>query len=106
MKEIDFLPEWYKSGRRRKITYRTQYVVLGGIFAIMMVWNFFAAGSVSRAEAELARISAGDAESQAATVTFTRLKDQIGELQKKGRVPGIVFADNEAHPERVVVRMR
>jgi len=83
MKEIDFLPEWYKSGRRRRVTYRTQYVVLGGIFAIMMVWNFFAAGSVSRAEAELARISAGDAESQAATLAFTRLKDQIGELQKK-----------------------
>jgi len=83
MKEIDFLPEWYKSGRRRSVTYRTQYVVLGGIFAIMMVWNFFAAGSVSRAEAELSRISAGDAESQAATLAFTRLKDQISEVQKK-----------------------
>jgi cell division protein FtsQ len=30
----------------------------------------------------------------------------IGELSKKGRAPGIVFLDNEAHPERVVVRMR
>jgi cell division protein FtsQ len=30
----------------------------------------------------------------------------IGELRQAGRVPGIVFADNEAHPERVVVRMR
>ncbi len=27
-------------------------------------------------------------------------------LGQKGQVPGIVFADNEAHPERVVVRMR
>jgi cell division protein FtsQ len=30
----------------------------------------------------------------------------IGQMEKKGRVPGIVFADNVAHPERVVVRMR
>ena len=28
------------------------------------------------------------------------------ELEKKGRAPGIVFADNQAHPEKVVVRMR
>jgi len=30
----------------------------------------------------------------------------VGELRKKGRTPGIVFLDNLAHPERVVVRMR
>lgn len=30
----------------------------------------------------------------------------VGELGAKGRTPGIVFLDNEAHPERVVVRMR
>jgi cell division protein FtsQ len=30
----------------------------------------------------------------------------ITRVEKKGRVPGIVFADNLAHPERVVVRMR
>jgi cell division protein FtsQ len=30
----------------------------------------------------------------------------IGQLQRKGKTPGIVFADNRAHPERVVVRMR
>src|SRR5262249_18611500 len=30
----------------------------------------------------------------------------VGELAAKGRTPGLVFLDNEAHPERVVVRMR
>lgn len=30
----------------------------------------------------------------------------IGRLRAKGQQPGIVFLDNEAHPERVVVRMR
>jgi cell division protein FtsQ len=30
----------------------------------------------------------------------------IGKVQGGGELPGIVFLDNEAHPERVVVRMR
>lgn len=30
----------------------------------------------------------------------------VGKLQAKGELPGIVFVDNEAHTERVVVRMR
>jgi len=30
----------------------------------------------------------------------------VGKLQPGGQLPGILFLDNEAHPERVVVRMR
>ena len=30
----------------------------------------------------------------------------MSRVQRQGKVPGIIFADNEAHPERVVVRMR
>lgn len=30
----------------------------------------------------------------------------LGQLQNRGQAPGVVFLDNEAHPERVVVRMR
>lgn len=30
----------------------------------------------------------------------------IGNVRAKGQLPGVVFLDNEAHPERVVVRMR
>ncbi len=30
----------------------------------------------------------------------------IGKVRARGQTPGIVFLDNEAHPERVVVRMR
>jgi cell division protein FtsQ len=33
-------------------------------------------------------------------------EEVVGELRRKGRTPGIVFLDNQAHPERVVVRMR
>jgi cell division protein FtsQ len=37
---------------------------------------------------------------------LTMAERVLSELARKGRVPGIVFLDNEAHPERVVVRMR
>lgn len=30
----------------------------------------------------------------------------LSELRRKGKAPGIVFLDNQAHPERVVVRMK
>jgi len=55
MKEIDFLPAWYKSGKRRQISYRTQYAGLVGISVVMMVWNFIATHSLSKATAKLAQ---------------------------------------------------
>ena len=33
-------------------------------------------------------------------------EEVVAELRKKGRTPGMVFLDNQAHPDRVVVRMR
>ena len=55
MKEIDFLPTWYRSSRRRQISYRTKYASLVGIFVVMMVWNFIATHLLSKATAKLAR---------------------------------------------------
>jgi len=55
MKEIDFLPTWYRSSRRRQISYRTQYAGLVGIFVVMMVWNFIATHLLSKATAKLAQ---------------------------------------------------
>jgi cell division protein FtsQ len=33
-------------------------------------------------------------------------EEVLSSLRKKGKAPGVVFLDNQAHPERVVVRMR
>jgi len=37
---------------------------------------------------------------------LTMAERVMSRVQREGKVPGIIFADNEAHPERVVVRMR
>jgi len=86
MKEIDFLPTWYRSGRRQQISYRTQYVGLCGIFVVMMVWNFIATGSISKAEAELSQQASAQARAENVSIEFDEVKNQIAGLQKKTNV--------------------
>jgi Tfp pilus assembly protein PilN len=85
MKEIDLLPEWYKSGRRRQISYRTQYVALGGILVVMMVWNFIAAHSRSKAIAEVTANAAKQTKAESVSREFAKIKNEITQLQKKAK---------------------
>jgi hypothetical protein len=89
MKEIDFIPEWYKSGRRRQTSYRTQYVALGGVFVVMVVWNFVAAHSISKASAELTLRATKRVKTENASREFARVKSEVTEeLQKKAEAIG------------------
>ncbi|MBN1795236.1 MAG: PilN domain-containing protein [Sedimentisphaerales bacterium] len=51
MKEIDLIPEWYKVSKRKQRSLRSQYIILAGVLAIMVVWNFINANSLSNAKA-------------------------------------------------------
>ena len=83
MKEIDFLPEWYKSGRRRQVSYRTQYIALGGVFVVMVVWNFITTHTISKAKAQYAQMSTRQAEAEGLSAKFAELKSELRGLQKK-----------------------
>ena len=83
MKEIDFLPEWYKSGRRRQVNYRTQCFILGGIFLVMMVWSFIATYSISRAKAESAQMEVKQTEAKSISAKMAELKNELRGLQTK-----------------------
>lgn len=85
MKEIDFLPTWYRSDRRRQISYRTQYASLVGIFVVMMVWNFIATHSLSKAATELAQAKLKSASSESASQEFAKIKGEVAYLQEKAR---------------------
>ncbi len=85
MKEIDFLPQRYKNSRRRQFTYHTQYVALTGIFVVMVVWNFMAARSVSRAGAELTQRQARHAEAESVSAELAAVKSELASLQNKVR---------------------
>jgi hypothetical protein len=81
--EIDFLPQWYKSGRRQQVRYQTQYVALGGVLVVMIVWNFVAAHSISKDEAQFAQMATRQAEAQSLSAKSAELKSELGRLQKK-----------------------
>jgi len=85
MKEVDFLPEWYKSGRRRQVNYRTQYIALGAVFMAMMMWNFIATNSISRATAELAQDESKVSVAESASREFASIKDEVTKLQKRAK---------------------
>jgi Tfp pilus assembly protein PilN len=83
MKEIDFLPEWYKSGRRRQGSYRKQYIAMGGVFVVMMVWSLTTTHSISKARAQVAQMAEKHAQSQEVSAEFAELEGEIRALRKK-----------------------
>jgi hypothetical protein len=83
MKEIDFLPSWYKNDRRQQISYRTQYIALGAIFVAMMLCNLVATVSISRATKELSQEHLKAASAQDISEEFTLVKNAVTELEKK-----------------------
>ena len=85
MKEIDFLPIWYKDNRRRQIGYHTQYAGIGGIFLAMVIWSFIAMRSLSEAGAELALGELKSTVAERAVREFAAVKDEAARLQGKAR---------------------
>ena len=86
MKEIDFLPKWYKSRRWKRISYRTQCVALCVIFATLILWNFAVSSSIAEADAEVTRLEPSHMEAENTSRRFARIKDQFTELQEKANV--------------------
>ena len=83
MKDIDFLPEWYKSGIRREVSYRTQYIALGGVFLVMTVWSLTTTHSISKARAKFADMSVTHTQAERASAELVAVEDKLRSLQKK-----------------------
>ncbi len=83
MKDIDFLPEWYKSGIRREVSYRAQYMALGGVFLVMTVWSLTTTHSISKARAEFADMSAMHTQAERVSAEMVGIENTLRSLQKK-----------------------
>jgi hypothetical protein len=83
MKEIDFIPEWYKADRVRKRRYVRQYTIITVIFAVMMIWSFIAGGQVSRASAEVGEIQSAFAKSRDKVNLAQQLQGEIAQMEQK-----------------------
>lgn len=86
MKEIDFLPEWYRLGKRRKVNLHRQYVALVAVFVAMLIWNFITSHSIAKARDELGRMTETLIETELATQDYERVKEQVIGMQKKAKV--------------------
>jgi Tfp pilus assembly protein PilN len=86
MKDIDLLPEWYTSGKRKQQSLRSQYIVLAGVVVVMVVWNFVSANSLSTARAQLDANKYKIAQAQAVLERAQQMADQIGSLTKKAKL--------------------
>ena len=86
MKEIDFLPEWYKSGKRRQISYRKQYIVLGSVLMLMVMWNFITTRSISKAQAQFVNMETRQAEAENLSIQLEQLKSKLEVVQGKAKI--------------------
>jgi len=83
MKEIDFLPSWYTNDRKRQIGRRTQYIILGAVFALMMIWNFVTASSVSTANAQVESLAGQLQDAKSVSGQYSSLKQDVDQLKLK-----------------------
>jgi len=85
MKEINFLPEWYKSDKRRKVSYRTQYIAISSVFVVMMVWSFVATRSISKDRAQIAQMATKQAQANIVSSKYAGLENEIQALRKNAK---------------------
>jgi sensor c-di-GMP phosphodiesterase-like protein len=83
MKEIDFLPEWYRNGRRRQVSYRAQCIALSGVFVVMIVWSLVAIHSISQAQAELTEMATRRGQAENVAGELAGLEDGLRELRRR-----------------------
>ena len=83
IKDIDLLPEWYKSGQRKQQSLRSRYMVVAGVVAITLVWNFLAARSLTTARARLDAEVLNSIHAQALLEHTGQLAERIEKLSKK-----------------------
>jgi hypothetical protein len=83
MKEIDFIPEWYKADQIRKRRYARQYTIIAVTVAVMMVWSFIVGRHVNRVSAEVQDITAAVAVNRDKVVQTQLLQSEIAEMKQK-----------------------
>lgn len=83
MREIDFIPEWYRAGRERKRRYVRQYALMATMFVLMVGWAFVINGHVSHVKAEVEEIQTAFEKSRMRSEQTVGFQARISEMQEK-----------------------
>ena len=83
MKDIDFLPEWYKESHRRRVHVRHQYAVLTGIVCAMILYNLAAAHRINAVSAGIDRLDDQRRVAEQVIYEFDTVNNRLRERQAK-----------------------
>lgn len=83
MKEINFLPEWYKDDKRQRRHVRRQYMVLAVAFVAMIGYSAASTHRLARASAELAQLEGKRAEAEIASEEFNTVTRNLSKVREK-----------------------
>ena len=86
MKEIDFLPEWYKTGRRQRISYRTQYMAIASIFAAMILWSALTGYSIVSARAHINSMKNKRPAGSVQVAEYHKIQSRLQELSSNASI--------------------
>ena len=82
MKEIDFLPQWYKKSKRRQSSYRRQYVEVAFLLVAMILWSFVGGRFLTHAQARLKTAEDYLTVTKPFNAEFDRFQAELKTLQK------------------------
>ena len=86
MKDIDFIPEWYKANQNRKRRYHRQYILLGSLLTLMMVWSFIVGQYVERVRADVEDVQTVFEKGKAKVDEGIQLQAEIASLQHQVQI--------------------
>lgn len=86
MKEIDFIPEWYKTGQKRIVGYHRQYILITVLFVVLLVWSHAAGSFVSRVKAEVNRVQNLLEVKTPLAQVYCKMKETVANLQANAHV--------------------
>ena len=83
MKEIDFIPQWYKARRERKRRYIRQYTLMATVFTVMVGWGFIVDSHISRVSAEVDQMQESYERTNLRGEQAAVLQGEIADMKKK-----------------------
>ena len=86
MKELDFLPEWYRHKSRQKTHYREQYTAIISLVVIMLTWSFFSFSNVMRVEAQCEALENAQIAQAESSEEFDSIEKELGKLRGKSEI--------------------
>lgn len=86
MKELDFLPDWYRADRQQKRRRHRHCVLFGLVAALMATWSFIVGQSVSGLSAETQAIETTLEKGRQTVQTALAMEQEVAALDRQARI--------------------